>query len=129
MEKNDAQISRFAVVKKTPSPWKTTFFEKKSSQLIFADKIFKTACDFLKKINGSRDISVLVILRFRKIVLHHKIINKILMTKKQENSAGRFGENYLINHLVKFLQDKIKPWRVGALRACTNYHFFTENRY
>ena len=23
-------------------------------------------------------------------------------------------ETYLTNHLVKFLQDKIKPWRVGA---------------
>ena len=41
--------------------------------------------------------------------------------------AHRFGDNYLTNHLVKFLQDRIKPWRVGARRVCTGYHFFNEN--
>ena len=50
-----------------------------------------------------------MILRFRKIVLLNKIINKTRFTKKQENSAHRFGENYLTDHLVKFLQNKIKP--------------------
>ena len=59
-------------------------------------------------------------LRFRKIVLH----NKTRSTKNQENFAHLFGDNYLTNHLVKFLQDKIKPWRAGALRVCTGYHFF-----
>ena len=44
--------------------------------------------------------------------------------QKQENSAHRFGDNYLTYHLVKLLQERIKPWRVGALRACTGYHFF-----
>ena len=50
-----------------------------------------------------------LILRFQKIVLLHKIINKTRLTKKQENSAHRFGENYLTDHLVKFLQDRVKP--------------------
>ena len=45
------------------------------------------------------------------------------LTINQENSAHDFGDNYLTNHLIKFLQDKIKPWRVGALRVCTGYHF------
>ena len=40
--------------------------------------------------------------------------------KSQENSAHLFGNNYLTNNLVKFLQDIIKP---GALRVCTVYHF------
>ena len=44
--------------------------------------------------------------------------------KQQENSVHGFGDNSLTNHLVKLLQDKIKPWRVGALRVCTDYHFF-----
>ena len=48
-------------------------------------------------------------LRFRKIVLLHKIINETRLTKKQENSAQRFGDNYVTDHLVKFLQDRIKP--------------------
>ena len=47
----------------------------------------------------------LEILTFRKVVLHNNIINKIRSTKNQENSAHRFGDNYLKNHLVKFLQD------------------------
>ena len=51
-----------------------------------------------------------------KIALHNKIFNKTWSTKNQKN--------YLTNHDVKFLGDKIKPWRVGALRACTGYHFF-----
>ena len=76
------------------------------------------------EINASPDIQLSVILRFRKIVLLHKIINKIRSTKKQENSVHSLEDNYLTNHLVKFLQDRIKPWRVGALRVCTGYHFF-----
>ena len=58
----------------------------------------------------------------------NKITNKTWQTKNQENSAYDFGENYLTNHLVKFLQDRIKPWRVGALRVCTGYNFIKENR-
>ena len=46
---------------------------------------------------------------FQKIVFQHKIINKTRSTKNQENSARRFGDNYLTNDLVKFLQDRIKP--------------------
>ena len=55
-EKNDAQISGFAVVKKAPSPWKKNFLKKKFFQLICTDKIYKTVCGNFLKINGSRDI-------------------------------------------------------------------------
>ena len=65
-----------------------------------------------------------MILRFRKIAVHNKIINKTQSTKNQENSAQRFGDNYLTNHLLRFLQDRIKPLRVGALRVSTGYHLF-----
>ena len=54
--------------------------------------------------------------------LHDCTFNKTRLTKNQENSAHRFVDNYLTNHLAKFLQDRIKPWR--ALRVCTGYHFF-----
>ena len=73
---------------------------------------------------------VLKILKFRwfegspEMALHNKIINKIWLTKNQENSAHGFVDNYLTNHLANFLKDRIKPWRVGALRVCTAYHFF-----
>ena len=54
---------------------------------------------------------------FQKIVLRNKIMNKMQITRKigkigkknQENSAHRFGENYLTSHFRKFLQDRIKP--------------------
>ena len=59
---------------------------------------------------------------FRKIVLHHKIINKTPMTKNHENLVRRFGDNYLRNYLVIFLQDRIEPSKVRALRICTGYH-------
>ena len=65
-----------------------------------------------------------MILRFPKIALQNKITNKTWSTKNQENSAHRFGDNYLTNHLIKFLQDRMKSWGVGALRVCTGYHFF-----
>ena len=58
---------------------------------------------------NNRDIWLSVILRFRKIVLLHKIINKTRLTKKQENSAHRFRDNYITDHIVKFLQDTIEP--------------------
>ena len=45
MEKNEAQISGFAVVKKGPSPWKKIFSKnKKFFQLICTDKTYKTVC-------------------------------------------------------------------------------------
>ena len=56
MGKNGAQISGFSVVKKAPSLEKNVFRKKKSVQPICADKIFKTVCGNLFKINGSRDI-------------------------------------------------------------------------
>ena len=65
-----------------------------------------------------------MILRFQKIVLHNKVVSKTRSTKNQENSAQRFGDNYLTNHLVKFVQDRVKPWRVGALRVCAGNNFF-----
>ena len=63
-------------------------------------------------------------LKFPNIVLHNKIIDKTRSTKNKENSAHCFGDNYFTNYFVEFLQDKIKPWSVGALRVCTGYHFF-----
>ena len=43
------------------------------------------------------------------MALHDKIINKTRLRKNQENSAHRFVDNYLTNHLAKFLQASIKP--------------------
>ena len=111
-------------MKKAPSPWKIIFSEKKSFQLICADKTYKTVCGHFLKINGSRDIWLSLIFWFWKTVLHYKIINKTQSIKNQENPTHRFGDNYLTNRLVKFLQGRIKPWWVGALRVCTGYHFF-----
>ena len=83
---------------------------------------------FFFLINRSRDIQILVILMFWKMVRYNKIINKTRSTKNQENSAHRLVADYLTNYLAKFLQDRIKTWRVlrvlGALRVCTGYHFF-----
>ena len=66
-------------------------------------------CGNFFQINRSRDIQVSVILSFRKIVLHNKIINKTRSTKNQENFAHRFVDNYLTDHYAKFLQDRITP--------------------
>ena len=71
--------------------------------------MFKTVSGNFLKINGSRDIQPLVILRFRKIVLQNKTINKTQSTKNQKNYAHCLGENCPTDHLVKFLQDRIKP--------------------
>ena len=75
------------------------------------------------KINGSWDIYLSLIFWFQKTVLHHKIINKTWLTKYWENSTQCFGDNYLTDHLLKSLQEWIKPRRVGALGKCTGYHF------
>ena len=56
-----------------------------------------------------------------------KLLINLDWQKKQENSAHAFGDNYLTDHLVKFLQNRIKPRKVGALRVCTGYHFFNRN--
>ena len=87
---------------------KKNFLKKKIFQLICADITFKTVCGNVFEIKGSRDIEVSVILKFRKMVLDNKIINKTTSTKYQENSAHRFVDNYLINHLAKFLYNRTK---------------------
>ena len=46
MEKNEAQISDFAITKKAASPEKKIFSKKYFFQLICIDMIFKTVCGF-----------------------------------------------------------------------------------
>ena len=53
LEKNDAQISGFADVKKVPSPSKKKFLKKKFFQLICTDKTYKRVCRNFLKIYGS----------------------------------------------------------------------------
>ena len=77
VEKNEAQISRAAVVKKALSP----SFKKKPFQLICTDRTYKTVCGNVFKINGSPDIWLSLIFWFRETVFHHKIINKTRSTK------------------------------------------------
>ena len=79
MEKNDAQISGFAVRKKAPSLF---FFEKEN---VFPAYLRRSSID-----------------------------------KKSID----FVDSYFTNHVAKFLQDRIKSWKVGALRVCTGYQFF-----
>ena len=74
--------------------------------------------------NGSQDTELLVILRFRKIVLHNIILNKMPTTKNQENSIHCFEDKHLTSHPAKILRDRIKPYRVGALRVSIGYNFF-----
>ena len=122
MGKNEAQISGFTVVKKASSSSKNSFSKKKK----FIPPYFcrydlpNGVQKFLQnkwvlKYLSFGDFKVL------KIVLHHKIINKNRSTKSQENSAHHFVDNYLTNHIAKFLQDRIKPWRVYL-----NKHFISE---
>ena len=56
------------------------------------------------------DIEILTfqILHFQKIFRYNKISNKMLTAKNQAGSTHCFGENYLTNHLAKFLQDRVK---------------------
>ena len=89
MEKNEVQISSFEVTKKVPSPLKMFFLKKKKIfKLICVDMIFERVCGifFLDK-------WVLGYLRFRKVVLHNKIINKTRLTNNQVNSTHCFGDN------------------------------------
>ena len=113
MEKIWGPNSGFAVAKKLQVLEKK--FSKWHSSSLFVQIWSSNGGQKFFKINVCRDIYVSVILRFRKVVLHNKIINKTWSTKNQKNSAHRFGVNYHANHLVKFLQDRIKPWRVGTL--------------
>ena len=59
-----------------------------------------------------------------KIVIHCKIIKNTGMKKDEANSAHRVGDYYFTNHPAKFLQDRIKPLRVGALSVSTGYRGF-----
>ena len=79
MEKNDAQISGFLVAKKAQSPCKKCFSKKKKKK---------------KKISPAY---------LRRYDLQNVMRKKL--TKKQETFTHPFGDNYLKDHLVKFLQD------------------------
>ena len=98
------------------------FSKKKFFQLLYLQKWSSKQCaDFFKNKCVSRYLSFNDF-KVPNFVLHNKIINKTRSAKNQENFAHRFGDNYLTNHLVKFQQDRIKPWSFGALRVCTGYH-------
>ena len=71
---------------------------------ICAEEIYKT--EFFVKLNGSQDILTFVDFTVLKFAFRIKIIYKTLTTKNQENSAHRFGDNYLTNHLMDFLQGR-----------------------
>ena len=106
--KRDTQISGFAVVKKTPNYW------KKFVLLVCTDKIKESVRKFVQNKCVSRYLTFLMVLRFRKFVLHSKIINKTPTTKNQENPTYCFGESFLKKYLAKFLQDKNKLYTGGS---------------
>ena len=115
-------IKLFFVWKKWgPNQW---FFEKNSSSLFVQIWSTRRCVDiFLNKwvwrYLGFGDFKVL-----KKLILIVKLLIKLDRQKIKKNSAHCFGDNYLTNHVIKFLQDRFKPWRVGALKGCTGYHFF-----
>ena len=59
----------------------------------------------------------------RTVFHNDKTISKTQMKKDQENSAHCFGSDQPDKHLIKFLQGRIKTWRV---RVRTGYQFFQE---
>ena len=104
MEKNDTQISGFAVMKKSSKSLKKNIFRIKNPSSLFLQndlqKMFRNK--WVSKYLTLGDFTV------PKTALHHKIIKKTRSKKFQENSVQCFGDNYLSNHLVKILQDRIK---------------------
>ena len=49
MEKNDAQNSDFAVVKRAPSPWEKKFSKKNPSSLFVRIRATKSCAEIFKK--------------------------------------------------------------------------------
>ena len=101
MQKHNSQVCGFSLLKKAASSRKN--LKKIPCSLFGQIRSSKRCTEFFKEINRSRDIKVLVILRFRRIVLHNILNNRTRTTNNQENSAHSFGENYLTDHLVNFL--------------------------
>lgn len=95
--KRDTQISGFAVVKKTPNYW------KKFVLLVCTDKIKESVRKFVQNKCVSRYLTFLMVLRFRKFVLHNKVTNKTQTAKNLETFSHLFRKNDLTNHLEKFL--------------------------
>ena len=60
-------------------------------------------CGNFCKMNGSGDISNFGVFTVLKIVLHNKSINETRL-KKMKKILHHFGDQYLANHLIKFLQ-------------------------
>ena len=104
-------------------------FIKASMKSIFVTKNRPqiTPFAFVKKRcaeNESRDILNFSEFVVSKTVLHSKFINKTRTKTDLENSVHCFGDN----HLVKFLQNRIKSYRVGTLKVRTGYQYFLKNR-
>lgn len=59
--------------------------------------------------NGPTDIFDFGDFTFPKTLPYNKNTNKMQTKKDQGNVERRFGDNCLTSHLVKFLQDGIKP--------------------
>ena len=101
---------------------KKIFRKKKPSSIFVQIRPTKWCPDIFLKQTDHEIFNFRWFFGSEKTVLHHKILNKTWSTKNQKNPAHRFGGNYFTNHLVKFLQDKIKSCWVGALRVFSGYH-------
>ena len=111
---------------------KGTLFDKKSelNNSAFCLKslinLFTWKSDiFLLFRKDLRQLAGLQFLRFygsKKLFFTNKVIDKTRTTQNQENFEHRFGENYLTNHLAKFLRDRIKFQRVQGFRVSTRYN-------
>ena len=69
-------------------------------------------------------LKIFKFLKVPKITFH----NRTRSTKNHEHSAHRFEENYLTNHLVKFLQDRLNPEELEFLQYALVITFLKENR-
>ena len=85
MEKNEVQISGFAVVKKAPSTWQKIFSKKKknSYSLFVQISSSKWCAEIVLNEWVSRYLSF-DILRFQNMVLHNKIIYKTWSAKNKK---------------------------------------------
>ena len=124
MEKNDAQINRVAVVKRAPSPLKKCFRKKNPFSLFVQIGPTKLCAEVFLKQTSLEIFNFRWFFSSEKLAFNIKLLMKLDRQRIKKNSAHRFRDNYyLTNHLVKFLEDRIKPWWDGALRVCTGYHF------
>ena len=129
MEKNDAQISRAAVVKKPPSPWKKFFQRKVLSPLYVKTRSTNRCVEIFSKKMGRETFKFRWFFSSKKLFFTIKLSIKLDQQKIKKITRNVLETIISQIILVKFYKIGLNPEELELLECALVITFFNKNYY